>query len=122
MKIAIPARDGQVDGHFGHCEAFAILTLDEKKKIVDEELLTPPPGCGCKSNVISVLADKGVSLFIAGNIGQGAVNKIEAAGISVLRGVDGAIHDVVRRWAEGSLQTNNDICTAHHDHEGCGSH
>ena len=121
MKIALPARNGHVDEHFGHCEAFAILTLDENKKIVDEELLTPPPGCGCKSNIVSILADMGVSMFIAGNIGQGAVNKIEEAGISVLRGASGEVHAVVQEWIGGSLKTNNDVCTAH-GHEGCGNH
>lgn len=43
MKIALPSRDGMVDGHFGHCEAFTIYTLDESKNIIEEEKLTPPP-------------------------------------------------------------------------------
>lgn len=122
MKIAIPSRQGLLDEHFGHCEAFTILTLDETKKIVNEELLTPPPGCGCKSNIVSTLSEMGVKVLLAGNMGQGAVNKLEEAGIIVFRGANGAVRTVAEEWIAGTLQTNNEICSAHHGHEGCGNH
>lgn len=122
MKIAIPSRQGLLDEHFGHCEAFTILTLDETRKIVNEELLTPPPGCGCKSNIVDTLAEMGVKVLLAGNMGQGAVDKLEAAGITVFRGASGAVRSVADEWIAGTLRTNNDICSAHHGHEGCGNH
>ncbi|MFV0350212.1 MAG: NifB/NifX family molybdenum-iron cluster-binding protein [Halodesulfovibrio sp.] len=125
MKIAIPSRQGLLDEHFGHCEAFTILTLDETRKIVKEDLLTPPPGCGCKSNIVSTLAEMGVKVLLAGNMGQGAVNKLEEAGISVIRGASGSVRAVADQWLAGNLQSSNTICTAHHDHDGhggCGNH
>lgn len=48
LKIALPSRDGVIDEHFGHCEYYTLLTVDETRNIVKEERLTPPPGCGCK--------------------------------------------------------------------------
>jgi predicted Fe-Mo cluster-binding NifX family protein len=49
------------------------------------ETTDAPEGCGCKSNLAEVLKSKGVTLLIAGGIGNGAVNKLEENGISVIR-------------------------------------
>lgn len=32
MSVAVPARDGLVDAHFGHCEHFLVYSLDTKRK------------------------------------------------------------------------------------------
>ena len=74
MKIALPSDGQQVDSHFGHCQCFTVFTVDDENKIASEETLTPPPGCGCKSNVVPELANMGVSVMLAGNMGGGAVN------------------------------------------------
>ena len=52
MKIALPSVNDVVDGNFGHRESFAVFTIDENKRIVKEERITPPPGCGCKSDIV----------------------------------------------------------------------
>ncbi len=119
MRIALPSRGGEVDGHFGHCEAFTIFTLDENKKIVDEESLTPPPGCGCKSNIVPTLVEKGVEVLLAGNMGQGAVNLLQNNNIQVIRGCAGELKSVVADWAAGKVTDNAVVCD---DHESCGNH
>ncbi|WP_319763141.1 NifB/NifX family molybdenum-iron cluster-binding protein [Maridesulfovibrio sp.] len=119
MKIALPSRNGMVDGHFGHCEAFTIFTLDDAKNIIEEETLTPPPGCGCKSNIVPQLSEKGVELLLAGNMGQGAVNLLQNSGIQVIRGCDGDLKETVAKWAAGSLTDSAIVCD---DHESCGNH
>jgi predicted Fe-Mo cluster-binding NifX family protein len=121
MKIALPTRDGVVDQHFGHCEYFTIMTVDESRQIVEEERLTPPPGCGCKSNIVPVLVEKGVKVLLGGNMGQGAVDKLESHGIQVVRGAQGAVQDVAASWLEGRLTDKQEICHAH-GHEGCHGH
>lgn len=118
MKIALPSKGNDVDGHFGHCEFFTILTLDDAKKIVETETVTPPPGCGCKSNIVSTLVEKGVSVLLAGNMGQGAVNLLEASNIQVVRGCAGKIEDVVAQWLAGNVQDQQIVC----DHVDCGHH
>ena len=45
------------------------------------------------------LAQMGVKLMIAGNIGQGAVNVMNNQGIDVLRGCSGGVKDVVEKDA-----------------------
>ena len=56
-KIAIPTREGMVDDHFGHCAYYTVVTLDEQNQIVNKERLDSPEGCGCKSNIASVMQE-----------------------------------------------------------------
>ena len=118
MKIAFPSRQNQIDDHFGHCEYFTVFTIDDiSKEISDQEMIASPAGCGCKSNIASVLADKGVSLMIAGNMGEGAVNVLKNSGIEVLRGCSGDVKAVALSWLAGDLVDSGDAC---HQHEhGC---
>lgn len=116
MKIALPSRDNQVDGHFGHCEYFTIYSVDENKKIVSEERLDPPAGCGCKSNIVSTLSEMGVSVMLAGNMGGGAVNVLNSHGIEVFRGCTGKLREVAESWLAGKV---NDSGVGCEDHGGC---
>lgn len=115
MKIALPTRQNIIDSHFGHCEYYTIFTVDNNtKKIVNEETLASPAGCGCKSNIATTLSEIGVEIMLAGNMGQGAVNVLNNSGIEVLRGCSGDVKTVALSWLEGSLADSGDTC---HDHE-----
>jgi predicted Fe-Mo cluster-binding NifX family protein len=115
MKIALPSYQNQVDEHFGHCEYFTVFTIDDQKKILSEEKITPPAGCGCKSNIAQTLAEQGVKLMLAGNMGQGAVNILNSHGIDVLRGCSGDVKYVAESWLAGNL-TDSGIACAQHEH------
>lgn len=118
LKVAIPTRSGNVDEHFGHCESFTIFTLDESKAVVATDSFTPPPACGCKSNLVGTLVEMGVSTLLAGNMGQGAVMKLQQAGIAVLRGAEGPVREVLQAWLDGTLKDNQILCAAHeHGHD-----
>jgi predicted Fe-Mo cluster-binding NifX family protein len=121
MKIALPSNGSEVDEHFGHCQCFTIFEVDAENKIVSEETLTPPPGCGCKSNVVPQLAGMGVSVMLAGNMGGGAVNVLASHGIEVVRGCSGNVHDVVQAWLAGSLNDSGAGCHSHGS-GGCPGH
>jgi predicted Fe-Mo cluster-binding NifX family protein len=120
MKIALPSNQNQIDEHFGHCEYFTVFTIDNQKKILSEEKITPPAGCGCKSNIASTLAQMGVKLMIAGNMGHGAVNVLNNQGINVLRGCSGNVKDVTESWLAGNLKDSGIACSQHEHgcHEG----
>jgi predicted Fe-Mo cluster-binding NifX family protein len=119
MKIALPSRGNQVDGHFGHCEYFTVFSVDENRKIISQERIDPPAGCGCKSNVVATLAEKGVTVMLAGNMGGGAVNVLNAHGISVYRGCKGELREVAEAWLAGKIDDSGLGCTSH---DGCGNH
>jgi len=95
MKIAIPTRNSMVDEHFGHCEYYTIVSLSNDNKIEKTEMMESPQGCGCKSDVASVFQQMGVKTMLAGNMGQGAVNKISSAGIKVIRGCSGEVNKLI---------------------------
>ncbi len=119
MKIALPSRGTIIDEHFGHCEYFTIITVDDQKKIVDQKIVEPPAGCGCKTNIVDTLANMGVTVMLAGNMGAGAVNVLESHGIDVVRGCSGNVRKVVEDWLVGSLRDSGLSCAAH---DGCGEH
>lgn len=115
MKIALPTRGNTIDSHFGHCEFYTIFTVDNKE-ITNQETLPSPAGCGCKSNIASVLAEKGVSVMLAGNMGDGAVSVLKNAGIEVVRGCNGDVKEVALAWLSGSITDSGDSCHEHgHD-------
>jgi predicted Fe-Mo cluster-binding NifX family protein len=116
MKIALPSSKNRIDDHFGHCEYFTVMTVDENKHIVAEEIVQSPQGCGCKSNIIQILKEQGVTMMLAGNIGGGAINVLTSNGIDVVRGCSGDVKTAVQQWLSGTLADSGVVCH-HHDHE-----
>lgn len=117
-KIAVPSKGGMVDEHFGHCEAFTIFTVDQANAVTGRESFTPPPQCGCKSNLISTLVSMGVSVLVAGNMGEGAVMRLRQSGIQVFRGNTGPVETVMADYLAGKITDRDELCQ-HHGHE-CG--
>lgn len=117
MKVAVPTRGNNVDDHFGHCEAYTIFTVDTNNKIEKTELLPSPQGCGCKSNIASVLKEMGITVMLAGNMGGGALNVLNRHGIEVYRGCSGDVRKLAESYLEGNISDSGLGC-AHHEHEG----
>jgi predicted Fe-Mo cluster-binding NifX family protein len=113
LKIALPSNQNQVGEHFGRCEYFTVFTIDDKNKILSQETITPPAGCGCKSDIASILAQMGVKYMLAGNMGQGAVNVLGNCGIQVLRGCSGNVKEVAENWLSGKLHDSGLACAQH---------
>ena len=121
MKIALPSNGSEVDEHFGHCQCFTIFSVDDENKIVSEETLTPPPGCGCKSSIVPQLAGMGVSVMLAGNMGGGAVSILGSNGIKVIRGCTGNVREVAQAWLAGKVDDSGVGCQSHGS-GGCPEH
>jgi predicted Fe-Mo cluster-binding NifX family protein len=113
MKIALPSNGNKVDEHFGHCEYFTVFTVNERNEILSEEKVSSPAGCGCKSNIAGTLAQMGVRMMLAGNMGQGAVNVLNGCGIDVLRGCTGEVREVAEHWLAGNLKDSGIACALH---------
>ena len=117
MRIAIPTRENNVDDHFGHCDHYTVFTVDENKTVISSERLGSPQGCGCKSNIASVMQEMGITVMLAGNMGMGAFNKLSQHGIKVVRGCHGAIEDVLKAYLSGAIKDSEESCSQHD----CGS-
>lgn len=95
--FAIPTEGGQLCQHFGHCEKFAILEV-ENGNIVSEEMVEPPvhePGVYPR-----FLSQAGVSVIIAGGMGQKAQDLFAQNSIEVHYGVN---HDTPKNLVESYL-------------------
>lgn len=112
--IAIPTKGNEIEDHFGQCEYYTIIN-ERDGNIISRETFTAPQGCGCKSNLAEILAEKGVGFMIAGNMGQGARNHLAAAGIDVMCGFSGNIEDAIKRHLEG-FKGDDTVCEHHHHH------
>jgi predicted Fe-Mo cluster-binding NifX family protein len=113
MKIALPTQNNSIDSHFGHCEKYTIYTINDKKEIAAVEELPAPSGCGCKSNIAPILANLGVKVLLAGNMGEGAVNVLKDSGISVVRGCSGDTKQAVLDYLAGKIVDNMVVCREH---------
>jgi predicted DNA-binding protein (UPF0251 family)/predicted Fe-Mo cluster-binding NifX family protein len=118
-KIAVPARDGLVDEHFGHCKEFLVFR-DEGGMLVQEKSVASSEGCGCKSGVAADLAREGVTVLVAGNMGEGAVRVLASHGIKVVRGASGDARSAAQACADGVLSDSGRGCAGHGEGGECG--
>ena len=110
MKIAIPTADGQLCMHFGHCEQFAFVTIDEENKTVTAvDMLTPPPH---EPGVLPKwVADNGGQLVIAGGMGQRAQQLFNQNQVNVIVGAaPDSPENLAVAYMNGSLQTGQNAC------------
>ncbi len=110
MKIAMPLVDGKLCAHFGHCEQFALLAVDEKAKtITDKQMLTPPahePGV-----LPRWLHEQGANIIIAGGMGQRAQSLFAENDIKVVVGASGETPEqIVTAYLTGTLKAGVNIC------------
>jgi predicted Fe-Mo cluster-binding NifX family protein len=123
--IAVPTQTNHtVDDHFGHCAQFTLFGVSEEKAVQEAGIVFSPPGCGCKSNIASILQQKGVSVLLAGNMGDGAMNVLQRHGIEVHRGCSGDAGKAVEAFVAGKWKDSGVGCSAHDSETGhqCPSH
>jgi ATP-binding protein involved in chromosome partitioning len=109
-KIAIPLVDGKLSAHFGHCQQFAIVEVNQESKTIEKtELLTPPvhePGVLPKW-----LAEMGANMIIAGGMGLRAQQLFVQNNIEVLVGApDAEPEDLVNQYLNGRLVCGKNVC------------
>lgn len=122
LKIAVPVKaDGQIDNHFGHCDSYKVFAISAESQISEIDEIKSAQGCGCKSNIASVLAARGISVLLAGGIGNGAINVLTNAGIKVIRGCEGTAAEIVKQYVAGRIIDSGEVCH-HHENDHVCSH
>jgi ATP-binding protein involved in chromosome partitioning len=110
MRIAIPIAEGKLCMHFGHCDQFALLDVDEKtKKITGKRMVTPPPH---EPGVLPRwLHEQGATGIIAGGMGSRAQNLFAENGIKVVVGAPAeAPEQLVAQYLAGTLVSGANVC------------
>jgi len=110
MRIAIPVTDGRLSAHFGHCEEFAVVDVDEQtRQIAGITKLLPPahePGVLPKW-----LSEQKADVIIAGGMGQRAQQLFAQNNIKVVVGASNQPpEELVSAYLNNTLETGSNIC------------
>ena len=110
MRYAIPVSGGTVSPHFGHCEHFALIDVDENRKEIIRKELVPSPGHQ-PGLLPEWLAEQGVAFVIAGGMGSRAQSLFQQNRIGVIIGsMESDPEKTVRSYLDGKLATSENIC------------
>jgi predicted Fe-Mo cluster-binding NifX family protein len=110
MRFAIPVSGGAMSAHFGHCDQFALIDVDEtSKQIIKKELVESP---GHQPGLLPQwLSEKGVTLVIAGGMGSRAQGLFQQNNIGVIIGtMESDPEKAVLNYLNGALETGANIC------------
>jgi predicted Fe-Mo cluster-binding NifX family protein len=128
MKIAIPTEETNVSSHFGKCENFTIVEI-ENSKIKGKVIVNTE---GNQHGLLpAFLAAHGVNVVIAGGMGEGARKNLVSNNIEIISGVRGNIDEAINAFLAGTLESSDEGCSGHdhsHGHEhgesgcNCGNH
>ena len=110
MKIAIPLTAGCLSTHFGHCEEFVIVEVDEQSKAIVKQSVHQPPAH--EPGVFpSWLRSLGTDMIIAGGMGQRAQQLFTQDNIAVLVGAPSSPPEqLVSDYLGGRLQSGRNAC------------
>ena len=110
MKIAIPMADGRLCMHFGHCEQFALVEVDEDAKAITAVSHQTPPAH--EPGVLPRwLHEQGADIIIAGGMGQRAQGLFAQNDIKVVVGAPaGKVEDLVSAYLSGTLKAGQNVC------------
>lgn len=112
MIIAIPVTGEDLCAHFGHCEHFALVEVDDQSRQVKGVTLVQPPPHQ-PGLLPRWLHERGVTTVIAGGIGLRAQQLLAELGIEVIAGVPATNpQQLVEEYLTGQLASGNNPC--HH--------
>ena len=108
MKFAIPLAEGKLTAHFGHCQEFALVEVEDNQ-IKTKETLVPPPH---EPGVLPKwLHEQGANVIIAGGMGARALDLFTQNDIKVIVGAAAlAPEELVEQYLNNTLQTGGNVC------------
>ena len=121
MKIAIPTTEGKLCAHFGHCETFTLIEVDEEKnEILSMKTDEPEEGVSCQC--ASWIAEKGVNLVLAGGMGVKPLMMFVENGIQVIPGCPELdVKEIVELYLNNELIAGENSCGSDENHH-CHGH
>ncbi len=108
MKFAIPLAEGKLTAHFGHCQEFALVDVEDNE-IKNKETLVPPPH---EPGVLPKwLREQGTNVIIAGGMGGRALDLFAQNNIAVIVGASTLTpEELVKQYLDNTLQTGGNVC------------
>lgn len=114
MKIAIATEETSVFGHFGKCESFTLVEVENNEVISKTVVSTLENQHGL---LPAFLASHNVNVVIAGGMGEGAKQKLDQNNIEAITGVSGSVEEAINSYINGILKSSGANCSSHeHSH------
>ena len=114
MKIAIANNGINMADHFGHCEGFTIVEIENSEVVKKNFTENPGHKPGFLPNYLNEL---GVKTIIAGGMGAGAQEIFASKNIEVFSGISGEVEDVIKLYISNKLKSANTVCKEHSIHD-----
>ncbi|MGD8522465.1 MAG: NifB/NifX family molybdenum-iron cluster-binding protein [Desulfobacterales bacterium] len=108
MKFAIPLAEGKLTAHFGHCQEFAVVEVEDNQ-IKNKETLVPPPH---EPGVLPRwLHDLGTDVIIAGGMGARAIDLFAQNDIKVIVGAPALTpEELIKQYLDDTLVAGANVC------------
>lgn len=98
---ADPDLETTVSQHFGRAPTYTVVDLEAGTL---ESVENDGHQFGGSRHPPEIVADLGVDVVVAGDIGRGAVTRFEQRGIEVFRGASGTIEECLDQWEADELE------------------
>jgi len=123
MKIAISSMgedlDSQIDPRFGRCQYFILVDPETLAfEAVGNEGLMASGGAGVQA--AQLIAQRGATVLITGNLGPNAESALSASGIKIYLASGGTVKDVIQGYKTGSLRETSGATVPRHSGMGGG--
>jgi Mrp family chromosome partitioning ATPase/predicted Fe-Mo cluster-binding NifX family protein len=108
FKAAIPMAGGALTNHFGHCEQFSIIEVQDGV-IQNQQTITPPPH---EPGLLPRwLGQLNVNLVIAGGMGARAIDLFSQQNIKVITGAPCLTPEqLIHQYLTNALMTGANVC------------
>ena len=117
MRVAL-VKDGEmVSSHYGHSEGFVMAEVEDGS--VRSRSIIPAPAEHSCGGLAQLFLQHQVDTVIVGGIGGGAIQHLNAAGISIVAGASGRIDDVLASYLDGTLIPGDAVCGGGGHDGGC---
>ena len=119
MKIVIPTKNEKLCSHFGNCESFTFVEVDQKtNNIISIESKIPEEGISCQS--ASWISEQGANIVLVGGMGMRPTNIFNQNGVKVVAGCpELPIRELVEKYLTNELSLGENSCAGgHHDCHG----
>jgi predicted Fe-Mo cluster-binding NifX family protein len=115
QKIAVTADidnglDSPISGHFGHCKAFIVSTVEDGEIVKVESI--PNPGHSSCAEPVDRLAGLGVEVLITMGMGMRPFMHAQQVGLTVVRSGNTTVGDAVKTYLKGvgELMDRDGLC------------
>jgi predicted Fe-Mo cluster-binding NifX family protein len=94
--------DSPVSGHFGHCRAFIVSTIEDGE-IVKVEAVSNPGHSSC-AEPVNRLVGLGVNVLITMGMGMRPYMVAQQVGLTVVRSDNSTVGDAIQSYLNGSSE------------------